>query len=328
MASQLLISPNRIVSYRTPKRSFGENKQKVPRLVPKNNQRKINQISPKGKTRLKQAINWLSFLSLPRAVKWQGQVKDRNFQIAFITLTLPSKQMHSHSEIVKSCLNTFLMYLRRKHNVENYVWRAELQANGNIHFHLVIDRYIHYLAVRKYWNNSIATLGYLSAYADLFRNMKYADYLHSRQMQGTNDLSKIRKAWKYGQDTGWLMPNTTDVEKPRDIQKIGAYLSKYFSKNNDEEKTGMYADSLKELTGRLWYCSTSLSRLKGITIPLSPQFSRIFHQIKSDLNNFYFEGDYFQVLFYNIQKIPPKISQFLTYQLHVYASRCSYNIPI
>ena len=73
--------------------------------------------------------------------------------ITFVTLTLVAKQMHDDNWVKRNMLNTFLQWLRDSEGIENYLWRAEKQKNGNIHFHILIDRAISWRSIRTEWNS-------------------------------------------------------------------------------------------------------------------------------------------------------------------------------
>lgn len=120
----------------------------------------------------------------------------------FITLTLPSKQVHSDEEIKRQCLTPFLSYVTRTKGSKGYIWRAELQKNGNIHFHMFVDVYIPHQWLREVWNNTLSPLGYLDAF---------------------------EKAH------GHRNPNSTDIERVGKIDKAVAYLSKYIAKENGKQ---------------------------------------------------------------------------------------------
>ena len=53
----------------------------------------------------------------------------------FITLTLSDVQAHTDDSIKEHMLQPFLYWLQRYYNC-SYVWKAETQINGNIHFHI------------------------------------------------------------------------------------------------------------------------------------------------------------------------------------------------
>ncbi|WP_028889068.1 rolling circle replication-associated protein [Tenacibaculum ovolyticum] len=164
-------------------------------------------MSKKGKT-LKQ----LGLMSKPQQKKAKKAIeclvsmitlsKDKSLKkkskqyLAFVTLTLPSKQVHSDTDLRK-CLTRYLENLQKTYDVKHYVWKAEPQKNGNIHFHIVIDRYLHHTIHRKLWNKQIDKLGYLDTYAE-----------------------------KHGNKN----PNTTDVHALKDKNSASNYLLKYMTK--------------------------------------------------------------------------------------------------
>lgn len=115
----------------------------------------------------------------------------------FITLTYPSVVLHSHEHCKRKHLGAFLSYLSRTKAVNAYIWRAELQQNQNIHFHIFGHRFTEWQWVRATWNNIIAADGYIDAF---------------------------EKAH------GHRNPNSTDIEMVRNLDKAGAYIAKYISK--------------------------------------------------------------------------------------------------
>lgn len=116
----------------------------------------------------------------------------------FLTLTLPSEQNHTDNVIKRECLMPFLQTIKRKFKVVNYLWIAENQKNGNIHFHVIIDRYIPKAQVQYEWNNQLAPLGYIAAFTA-----------------------------KHGSQN----PPTTHIESVRNNHKVTSYLTKYITKH-------------------------------------------------------------------------------------------------
>ena len=115
----------------------------------------------------------------------------------FITLTYPSVQTHDDEHCKRQHLKPFLSYLTRSKHCAAYLWRAELQQNGNIHFHVMSDRFVEWQWIRTTWNNCIAQDGYIAAFA--------AKHGHTN-------------------------PNSTDVEKIANIDAAAMYITKYISK--------------------------------------------------------------------------------------------------
>jgi len=82
----------------------------------------------------------------------------------FVTLTLPSTQKHDDRDIKRKVLEHFIKRLQYQFSVRHYFWRAEVQENGNIHFHLILDRYIDKTDLRDHWNRALTPLGYIDRF--------------------------------------------------------------------------------------------------------------------------------------------------------------------
>lgn len=324
----LAISPTKCYNY--PERTRDENP--TPHRLGVgfriDNTRSVNDISTRSQKRLRNAINWLVFLSKKRTVNMYSGRKLKNFRISFITLTLPGKQMHSHKDIIQKCLNNFLTSFRGKFRVNNYVWRVELQANGNIHIHITTDVYIHYMAIRKVWNKAINTLGYVDEYAQTMSKLSFEQYAEYRRQQGQLDTAKITKAYNYGTKTHWRNPNTTDVKKVKTVKNLGAYLSKYLTKKiANQEKTGPYADSLAELSGRLWFCSRSLSGLGVVRFHATFETIRFSQDLQAQKNVYTVFHDYCTLMYYRIKDLSAGLKKFIVESLLYHAIKADYPFP-
>lgn len=243
-----------------------------------NNLKKIKSslnLSDASKRTLRNSCNSLVFLSKPRTEYSPQKKPIYNFRAAFITLTLPAKQNHSDVEL-KKCLDLFLQDLRRVYKVKNYVWRSELQDNGNIHFHILIDKYIYHKIIRNYWLKALRHTGYVQEYQRKFINMSFVEYRNYRRQllkkepENFHEWNKtIHKAYMYGKETDWLSPNATDIKNVHSMRQMASYLSKYMTKKEDEEKTEIQENIPVPITaeriadfGKVWGRSTSLSQLK------------------------------------------------------------------
>jgi len=200
--------------------------------------------SDKSRKELKEKIESIILLSRKKWIWDESLKKWFYFKLNFITLTLSDVQHHSDVEIKNLMLNNFLTRLRQLHNVTMYVWRAETQANGNIHFHIITNVFIHYDVIRKLWNSIL----------------KYHGYCNNHDN-----------------------PNSTDVHSCKRIRNLAAYLVKYFSKIPDKVHGNVNYDSsdvflkscynikshLRCIAGRDWGCSYFLSAFKGFIIDYS-----------------------------------------------------------
>lgn len=106
---------------------------------------------------------WIRSIMLYRAEVKRKYDPGRAYPV-FVTLTLPSKQQHTDAEINRKILQPFLIRLKRDYEIENYFWRAEAQENGNVHYHILVDRYIPKRYLQLTWNLSTDALDYLRRY--------------------------------------------------------------------------------------------------------------------------------------------------------------------
>ena len=125
--------------------------------------------------------------------------KPKKLIFGFITLTLQSKQIHTDNEIKRECLQPFIANLKRVYGMDNYIWVAETQDNGNIHFHLITQKYIDKKILQIEWNYYSNKLGYV-------------------------DRSNSKN------------PPSTDVKSIRNIQGAAGYITKYITKGEEGKR--------------------------------------------------------------------------------------------
>lgn len=220
-------------------------------------------MSKASKKKLYDSINYLYTLSSKRNIKMKNGKTLYNFKCAFITLTLPSKQVHSDIDIKKECLNHLFTILRRKYSVKNYVWKAELQKNNNIHFHIVTDSYIDYNAIKRHWNNVLKKLGYIDAYSNKFDKMSLSEYHKYSANYGSKDFNVNSLRYAKGKKNRWLEPNTVDVKSIIGKNNLASYLAKYISKNVNQNEISEEEEIRQFAFGRCWFRSRSLSNIKN-----------------------------------------------------------------
>lgn len=159
-------------------------------------------LSASAKKKLIKAINLLVAISEPKKAMHFETGKEFTFRVNFITLTLPAPQgAISDTELKQKCLKQWVEYWKDQMPGMSYVWRAERQQNGNLHFHLVTDRYIHYKRIRETWNKALASTGLIEAFRA-----------------------------KHGHEH----PNSTDVHAVKHVRNLGAYIAKYMSKTESK----------------------------------------------------------------------------------------------
>jgi hypothetical protein len=253
-------------------------------------------ISKKARKRLADSVDWINEITKMRKAVIDGiQVK---YKLTFITLTLPSSQvndltfemarelqrktliktggiqfgskglMNYVDDLIKrNCLNQFLTELREKHNLKLYIWRAEAQKNGNLHFHIVTDIAIHYKTVRDIWNRIVNKLGYVDEYRKEHEKMSIEDYRqkyskrmyikHLKREETDQEYNnRTLNAYNKGLSEGWVNPNSTDIHAVKKIRDLRKYVTKYLAKEVDPLTDRM-------ITGRLWYISQAISEIRN-----------------------------------------------------------------
>jgi hypothetical protein len=145
-------------------------------------------------------------------------------QKTFATLTFLNQVTDRKAQNI---LNKFLTQLRDDYKRLKYIWVAERQGNGNIHFHLIINQR---LPVSEY--NALWVLQQYNA------GVTY-DGIH---------IDEIKQ--RYNEGTIGKILNPFDIKNVKTIYGLSFYLTKYITKNTSDG-FGCLA----------WHCSRNVSRL-------------------------------------------------------------------
>jgi len=239
-----------------------------------------------AKRKIKNGLDYMLFLAKPKKLPNTRSGKRRSFKLNFITLDISSDQVHTDQEIKRRILHPFLVEARRKWHVQLYLWKAEKQENGRIHFHFITDKYIPWNELRNVWNKHQQTLGYVTAYRN-DRKLWHRDGFHyAPQYAPRWNREAQEKAYQEGLRTDWDNPNSVDIHGTRNIINLKAYFSKEIAKNPDPagnnrpcEKCPICGGSMRtregnfcccacnysktHITGMLWGCSVLLTDLPG-----------------------------------------------------------------
>lgn len=212
-------------------------------------------LTPFAKKNLKRAVSLLVASAKEKEATNFKTGKQFSFKLNFITFTLPAIQEQKNDEQIKICLDNWIKRAKRKYKLNNYVWRAERQANGNIHFHMVSDTWIHYENIRSDWNEVLQPTGLVNKYTEKHQQLSLTQYL---QLYPPNTkISKAARivAYKRGCATQWKNPNTTDVHAIHKIKNLTSYFIKYMSKAHKEGE--------EPIKGKVWDCSQNLKTKKN-----------------------------------------------------------------
>jgi len=197
------IKPNYISAYDLPEIRLRRSTRQIENQVNLSETDHKGKISIKARRRIETAISWLLHTTERKRFYSARHKKHFYFKINFCTLTLASKQVHDDNTIKKVLLNQFLTEVRQKYGVKYYLWRAEPQKNKNIHFHIVMDKYIHYSEVRKMWIRIQDKLGYVERYTD---------------------------------QSGDIEPPCSEIKSVKKVKDLASYLAKYCVKESKIRK--------------------------------------------------------------------------------------------
>lgn len=122
------------------------------------------EMSPSGRSKMARALRcwWTAMNEFNNDKNGISPVHPK--KMVFVTLTLPSTQIHGDKDIKHYCLRPFMRYLFDNHSVTNYIWKAEVQKNGNLHIHIIIDQFIDKEVISSTWNNCLENLFYISEF--------------------------------------------------------------------------------------------------------------------------------------------------------------------
>jgi len=188
-----------------------------------------------SKKRLKKRLDVLLQLSPRHYETNPATMKRMMFQLAFVTLTMSADEIIDHKTAHSKCLTKFTRWLNTLGIT--YIWKAELQKSGQIHYHVIINKPIHYRDIRDKWNRFQDEAGYLI---------------------------------KYEEQNGHKDANSTDVHAVAHVKDLHQYISKYISKSNkcfidDYENcdpSGIPSKKEVKINGKVWDCSQALKAIK------------------------------------------------------------------
>ncbi|WP_341228327.1 hypothetical protein [uncultured Arcticibacterium sp.] len=167
-------------------------------------------ISPSTKRKLEQMLQvWLTAIEVCVDLKKQDRRVDTEQVLpTFVTLTLPSLQIHRDRDIKEHILHPFINWLKHSSDehykrgtrkgeqkgfgVNAFFWRAEPQKNGSIHFHVLVDRYVPWERIREKWNQCCEKLGYVTGYKHV-QERYHKDGFRIEKEQFKKDCKQIQK---------------------------------------------------------------------------------------------------------------------------------------
>lgn len=176
-----------------------------------------------------------------RVLSVRSKAKIRDKATAFFRAAGKKERIFCTLTFIQQCgdrkaveiLNKFLTVIRAESKSFQYLWVAERQMEnqGNIHFHLIINRR---LEIRRF--NSLWVLQQYNA------GLRYGF------------ITPAEIASRVADETIHEILNPVDVKKIHTIGTLSNYLTKYITKGNNGEKSGGFLCSA-------WHCSRGVSKI-------------------------------------------------------------------
>lgn len=164
---------------------------------------KSTALSDKAKKQINKIVyHWANCVELNQNQKLiDKKIKRRS--LSMLTLTLPSYQVVSDKECNSKYLSPFINRLKKFKPDIHYLWVAEKQKNGSIHYHIILDLFVSKLWIREIWNRVLCNGPEFKAYVDKF-NKK--------------------------------CPPTTEIDTLKKIKNACAYITKYITKIDTKQE--------------------------------------------------------------------------------------------
>ncbi len=206
-------------------------------------------ISSSSARKIRNAIEWLLASASEKYVFSATTKKFHKWKLSFLTLTLPTQGTMCDKD-VKAILNSFLTLCKYNYGLRSYIWKAEPQRRGAIHFHITSDCYMWKNSVRFEWNRLLAKSGLLNGHTDAPSTKIHSTY-RVKNMAAYLTKYFIKKPSPFVQPPYKKLPG--DINCIRNGQPV------YWL---DPPKELFY---IRPISGRLWGCSHTLSKARSLS---------------------------------------------------------------
>jgi hypothetical protein len=214
-------------------------------------------------------------------------------KLSFMTLTMPSQQMHPDTFIKKHILNQFLIEMRRDFDNFLYVWRSEKQHNGSLHFHLLINKYYSNKTLQIQWNRILEKYNYVTAFTDKFMSMSFDEYSAYVNKHYNKTITEAKQSYDKGNSSGWKNPPSTHIQSLKNVGNIAGYISKELTKENQIIKKGSQSDKWKfPLSGRNWSASEQITKHSFLSTEITSDIEKDISRLNYLFKERKFTNDY------------------------------------
>lgn len=165
-------------------------------------------------------------------------------------------------------LNNFLTATKKQIGSYNYVWVAERQNNGRVHFHIVIDQRLNIHYINSLWIVQQYNAGIYHEAAN-----------NKLMLEAGLTFKQLHKQGEKGFKLAHKYLNPVDIIKVKSIDGVSAYLTNYVIKNETK------------MSCSIWHCNRNVSKLFTKQLISKQQFNTTsnsaINQIKSKKGKLY-----------------------------------------
>jgi hypothetical protein len=201
--------------------------------------------------KVRERINYMVYIAKNKTLRKSINLPVTNYKLVFITCTLSAVQIHSDKVIKEKLLQPLLRILRNRWKVGNYLWKAESQDNGNIHFHIITDKYVHWEDLKNTWNTIQETLGYITRSNSSNPNSTDIHAIYKKRNPASYIAGYIAKKDWYKKETASLSDS-----------------SHYYSEVNNitacDCKTREEVGIKRGIEGKIYDCNHELKKIKAV----------------------------------------------------------------
>jgi len=230
---------------------------------------------------------------------YRGRFNPKHSKLTFATLTLPADQVHDDNEIKRKCLMPFLQQITRIKGVQEYFWKAEPQESGNIHFHILLDRFVPKVDLDALWFAPMNRLGYIDRYAAAHGpgmppmcNIKVCP----------NDTSLISYVMKYVSKAPQRIPSFRIIDGKR------VKTSRHWLQKVDQDGSKRWAE-WRPIQGRVWGMSDKLRTIDQQSYQMTYRLEDFLLHLDWYADVRRFDVDYATVYFCNVKQVLAKVDQ-------------------
>lgn len=275
--------------------------------------RRTGYLSKAARGKIKTGVDSMIFLSHLPVAKRQTLnpklgYKQQACYLTLATFTLPSAQRldaagnFDDKAVKRDVWSPMLQELRNRYGVVLYLWVAESQENGNIHFHALIDKYIDNTVeggqqLTRTWNRVLDNAGYIAPYTAKMKALHRDGFVFDGAMtelaklpKGGSYVREVRSVdyatqverWEQGERCGWTQPNSVDVHKLGHANSIKAYICKYLTKNTGAEVDGVRP---RPIAGAVWGRADDLAQVQAYSEPFTDELVTAFCDLQDSADN-------------------------------------------